>query len=550
MNMKWTCSLLVSFIFCWACSNASAAGQWQPLCLAQESCLNLGTNSFRGWEPFVDTQGIWFHTELQEDRTFKVFRLTALDEPPEVYSNYEVRDVGFINANSSVLTEDGAVVTAWGGNRLKRVYPGSDPDTEYVYHYIDEAGYGTSVLAAPQRADDVLLYIWAHRVHGMIAVRSIDDGFTWEEIETDFGLTSELYSSRRGKILSTNPQKNGFWLIQVGKIEDVSSAAQKVYSEVVRLVESKDGGETWQRVDDGSFPDNAFRIVHDPEDAQTSYVLTEQGLYVSHNEGVSWSATSLKEKISTLVFVLRNPPLRRVLIVGTETGVLVSQDEGLSWETMSNGLTQIPHTVVYGHGMLIATSELGYFTCQAVDCAGVAREIPIPDDQYIVTVTEFYNTNLDHFFITSDEDEVAAIEAGRAGKGWQQTGYNFNAWMPQRNALDPPGTCRFYGSRSPGPNSHFYTISKEECAFLVKRSREVALDKPRWNLEYENFFTAFEPEADGTCKSGLVPIYRAYNNGFSKGIDSNHRFVADRTLLQPLIVEGWVDEGIKLCTPP
>ncbi len=550
MNVKWSCSLLVSLTFCWVC-NASAAGQWQPLCIAQESCLNLGTNSFQGGEPFVDTEGIWFHTELQEDRTFKVFRLTALDEPPDVYSDYEVRDVGFINANSSVLTEDGAVVTSYASSWLKRVYPGSEPETEYVYRYVEDAGYGSSFLTAPVRVGNVLLYIWLREFQGKImAVRSIDDGFNWEEIETDFGLPSKLRSFQREKILSTNPQKNGFWLIQVGKIEDLSSTAQKAYREIVRLVESKDGGETWQRVDDGSFPDNAYRIIHDPEDTQTAYVLTDQGLYVSRNEGVSWSATSLKEKISTLVFVPRNPPLQRVLIVGTETGVLVSQDEGLTWEVMSNGLTQIPHMVVYGHGMLVATSELGYFTCQAVDCAGVAQEIPIPDDQYLVTVTEFYNTNLDHYFITSDEDEVAAIEAGRAGKGWQQTGYNFNAWMPQRNALDPPGTCRFYGSQSPGPNSHFYTISKEECAFLVKRSREVTPDKPRWNLEYQNFFAAFEPEADGTCKLGLLPVYRAYNNGFSKGIDSNHRFVTDRTLLQPLIAEGWVDEGVKLCTPP
>ncbi len=550
MKSTWK-RLTLLFLYLLSVSSGVDAGHWQPLCLPQKSCVKTGyKNSFSGREPFVDNTGVWFHTSLQENDEFTVFRVKNLNEPPEVYPDYDTHDAGFINANRSVLTQDGAAVTALGAYWLNRVYPGNSSEVEHVYGGSAGVNSGYFLLAAPERVSDTLLYMHTAGIRGTITVRSIDDGFTWEEIDTDFGFSTTMSYSQGGKILLANPRENGFWLILLGWLNDLPVLVQDPDRKVIWLVESMDGGESWQRVDDGSFPDNTHRIVHDPEDTQTSYALTDQGLYVSPNEGLSWSATTLKERISTLVFVPRNPPLKRVLIVGTETGVLVSQDEGLTWEAMSNGLTKIPHTVVYGHGMLVATSELGYFTCQAVDCAGVAQEKPIPDDQYKIEVTEFYNTNLDHYFITQDRDEVAAIEAGKAGKGWQRTGHVFNAWRLQSTSLAPPGACRFYGSMSPGPNSHFFTISKEECAFLVKRSEEVSPDKPRWNLEYYSVFTAFEPGADGRCREGLVPVYRAYNNGYSKGIDSNHRFVTDRTLLQPLIAEGWVDEGIKMCTPP
>jgi len=36
-------------------------------------------------------------------------------------------------------------------------------------------------------------------------------------------------------------------------------------------------------------------------------------------------------------------------------------------------------------------------------------------------VVEFYNTNLDHYFITADPNEAAQIDGGSAGPGWSRT---------------------------------------------------------------------------------------------------------------------------------
>ena len=50
--------------------------------------------------------------------------------------------------------------------------------------------------------------------------------------------------------------------------------------------------------------------------------------------------------------------------------------------------------------------------------------------------------------------------------------------------------------------------------------------------------------------ANTLAVSRAYNNGFARGIDSNHRYVLDPQLLRPLQARGWIDEGIVFCVPP
>jgi hypothetical protein len=53
---------------------------------------------------------------------------------------------------------------------------------------------------------------------------------------------------------------------------------------------------------------------------------------------------------------------------------------------------------------------------------------------------------------------------------------------------------------------------------------------------------------DGVCPSPLIPVYRAYNNGFPR-IDSNHRISADPEAIREVVARGWIDEGVKMCAP-
>ncbi|MDP2827779.1 MAG: peptidylprolyl isomerase [Sulfuricellaceae bacterium] len=157
-----------------------------------------------------------------------------------------------------------------------------------------------------------------------------------------------------------------------------------------------------------------------------------------------------------------------------------------------------------------------------------------------VPVVEFYNTNLDHYFITANTSEAEAIDNGSAGTGWYRTGETFKSG-------GSASVCRFYGSQSPGPNSHFYTADPDECEQIKQVQTSTPATQKRWNFESMDFVTS--APAKGVCLSGLIPIYRAYNNGYARGMDSNHRITSSVTAIQQLESLGWINEGVVMCAP-
>ncbi len=155
-------------------------------------------------------------------------------------------------------------------------------------------------------------------------------------------------------------------------------------------------------------------------------------------------------------------------------------------------------------------------------------------------IVEFYNTNLDHYFITADAGEAVGIDGGSAGPGWIRTGNSF------KSGGSTP-VCRFYGSQIPGPNSHFYTSAGTECDGLKELQAITPVTQKRWNFESLDFIST--PPTKGTCPTGTVPVYRAYNNGFARGVDSNHRLSSDAAAIQQVVTRGWINEGVVMCAP-
>jgi hypothetical protein len=45
------------------------------------------------------------------------------------------------------------------------------------------------------------------------------------------------------------------------------------------------------------------------------------------------------------------------------------------------------------------------------------------------------------------------------------------------------------------------------------------------------------------------PVYRAYNNGFARGIDSNHRYATDPATFDEHLRRGWNFKGVTFCVP-
>jgi hypothetical protein len=163
-------------------------------------------------------------------------------------------------------------------------------------------------------------------------------------------------------------------------------------------------------------------------------------------------------------------------------------------------------------------------------------------------VTEFYQEQLDHYFMTAGPAEIDTLDAGGGG-GWKRTGQSFHAWLTQADA--PAGAvpvCRFYAA---GPNSHFYTADPSECSMLKALEQQQRADADAHHLpfmgwSFENIAFWAVPATNGTCPAGTDPVWRAFNNRAAEN-DSNHRFTADSR--QRLAMLGWADEGVAFCAP-
>jgi len=166
--------------------------------------------------------------------------------------------------------------------------------------------------------------------------------------------------------------------------------------------------------------------------------------------------------------------------------------------------------------------------------------LTVPPVQELPKVVEFYNSPLDTYFITANAPEQNAIDGGSAGPGWSRTGGSFPA------GGNTP-VCRFYGSIVPGPNSHFYTADAAECQSLKDLQAATPSTQKRWNFESLDFNTT--PAVGGACPANLVPVYRAYNKGNVRGIDSNHRITTSTTAIAEVVQRGWSSEGVVMCAP-
>jgi hypothetical protein len=165
-----------------------------------------------------------------------------------------------------------------------------------------------------------------------------------------------------------------------------------------------------------------------------------------------------------------------------------------------------------------------------------------------VTVVEYYNSALDHYFITSLQPDIQALDSGHFF-GWSRTGLTFQAFADQ--ASGGPGVnpvCRFY--IPPPVDSHFLSASPAECAAVLAK---VSTDPNYRTFIYETpnaFYIAAPDTTTGACPGGTVPVYRLWN----QRVDSNHRYTADLATKALMLGKGYVSEGygpngVAMCTP-
>jgi Repeat of unknown function (DUF5648) len=190
-------------------------------------------------------------------------------------------------------------------------------------------------------------------------------------------------------------------------------------------------------------------------------------------------------------------------------------------------------------GLYAATTSVHIYdtaTGFTTPCLDQTAWLNVYADDGLSPVIEYYNSTLDHYFITQDTGEIAALDTGVV-PGWARTGQSFLAYRPG----DRTGqrVWRFYGLPSAGLNTHFFTMNGDEISLLTAQGST-------WELESSDAFDldfaaaiVGDMSVYGYCPPGELPVYRLWN----QRVDSNHRFTTDPAIKAQMIAKGYVAEG-------
>jgi|GEM_PF-1292339 len=171
--------------------------------------------------------------------------------------------------------------------------------------------------------------------------------------------------------------------------------------------------------------------------------------------------------------------------------------------------------------------------CLLAACAGVAHAIET------VTVIEYYNQNLDAYFITARSNEQSLLDATA---GFSRTGTRFVANAAVDATAAQTRICRFYISgTSPFVSSHFYGVESTDCAMLLASTPA--------GFSFEGYdFAVARPDSSGACPANSrIPVYRAFRAA-AGGKTPNHRYTASVAEYNRMLSLGWAGEGVAYCT--
>ena len=179
--------------------------------------------------------------------------------------------------------------------------------------------------------------------------------------------------------------------------------------------------------------------------------------------------------------------------------------------------------------------ELASLAVMSISGTGVTTA-PAPP---AVGVVEYYHAPLDHWFLTANPAEIAALDRGALGPDWKRTGLGFHAYAAGTTGGKAVDVCRFFGTPGIGPDSHFFTGNAAECA--------IVRTNPHW-LDEGTAFRAVLPLA-GACPAPTTPVLRFFRPG-AEVSQSRHRYAADPATIAALRGAAWIDEGPVFCGLP
>ena len=184
---------------------------------------------------------------------------------------------------------------------------------------------------------------------------------------------------------------------------------------------------------------------------------------------------------------------------------------------------------VVANGIVYLTDESGRLTAFA-----------LPATALKVAVIEFYNAAFDHYFMSSRQADIQALDTG-IFPGCARTDNTFAAYSQSLPGVNP--VCRFYLPPAYG-DSHFYSASPAECAAVQARYPFFDFESPAL------FYIVLPDQLTGACPAATLPVYRVWDNR----ADTNHRYITSRATRDQMVAAGWLAEGygndaVIMCAP-
>ncbi len=195
-------------------------------------------------------------------------------------------------------------------------------DSPYRYNW------QTPILLSPHNQD--ILYMGANKL-----LRSMDQGETFDVISGDLTTGGKKGNVPYGTLAAISESPFQFGLIYTGSDDGYINVTHN-------------GGNTWEKISN-DLPQNLWvsRVIasqHKKERVYTTlngYRTDDFKTYVfmSDDMGKTWKSISSNLPNSPANVIKEDPSNENIIYVGTDNGAYVSFNNGSSWETFSNGLT-------------------------------------------------------------------------------------------------------------------------------------------------------------------------------------------------------------------
>ncbi|TGV01978.1 VPS10 domain-containing protein [Flavivirga rizhaonensis] len=188
----------------------------------------------------------------------------------------------------------------------------------------------TPILLSPHNQD--ILYLGANKL-----MRSMDQGTNWTAISKDLTNGGKKGNVAYGTLTTISESPFQFGLIYTGSDDGLIQV-------------TKDAGGSWQTISK-SLPKDLWvsRIVASQHKKERVYV-TLNGyrwddfmvhVYKSNDYGKTWVEISSNIPASPVNVIKEDPMNENILYLGTDNGVYVSFNQGLVWEAFGNGLPSV-----------------------------------------------------------------------------------------------------------------------------------------------------------------------------------------------------------------